>query len=95
MIALIQLAHPLGAGLPDGFTRLAWLTHRTIAEYVGASRALVTLQMNRLRRQGLIRYSRRYIDVHLPHLEEALRHQAVHVRQHFEERPYATASLAF
>jgi len=95
MMALIQLAHTLGAARPDGFTRLAWLTHRIIAEYVGTSRALVTFQMNRLRRQGLIRYSRRYIDVHLPHLEQALRPQVIHVRQHFEERPHATASQVF
>src|SRR5262249_18870241 len=56
IIALIQLAYTFGAVLPDGFTRLAWLTHHTIAEYVGTSRAIVTSQMNRLKRQGLIRY---------------------------------------
>ena len=95
MIALIQLAHTLGAPLPDGFTRLAWLTHRTIGEYVGTSREIVTFQMNRLKRQGLIRYSRRYIDVHLGSIEKALRHQGIQVRQHFEERARAATSNTF
>jgi CRP-like cAMP-binding protein len=91
MTALIQLAYTLGSPLPDGFIRLAWLTHRTIAEYVGTSREIVTFQMNRLKRQGLIRYSRRHIDVHLRRLEEVLRHQGIRVRQHFEERSRTAA----
>lgn len=71
MVALVQLASQLGSQTPDGAVRLGSLTHNTIAEYVGTSREIVTFQMNRLRRQGLLRYSRRHIDVYaLPLLEQ-------------------------
>jgi CRP-like cAMP-binding protein len=79
MVALAQLAGMLGAPLPDGATRIASLTHQTIAEYVGTSREIVTFQMNRLRRLGLIRYTRRYIDVYTGAVEEALRQQGITV----------------
>jgi CRP/FNR family transcriptional regulator, cyclic AMP receptor protein len=79
MLALTQLARSLGTPLPDGSTRIASLTHHTIAEYVGTSREIVTYQMNRLRRLGLIRYTRRYIDVYAAALEQLLRQQGVFV----------------
>lgn len=82
MLALSQLARSLGTPLPDGSTRIASLTHHTIAEYVGTSREIVTYQMNRLRRLGLIRYTRRYIDVYVPALEQLLRQQGVFVTPH-------------
>jgi CRP/FNR family cyclic AMP-dependent transcriptional regulator len=78
-VALAQLAGMLGAPLPDGATRIDSLTHRTIAEYVGTSREIVTFQMNRLRRLGMIRYTRRYIDVYTGALEDALRQQGITV----------------
>jgi len=78
-VALAQLARMLGAPLPDGTTRIASLTHRTIAEYVGTSREIVTFQMNRLRRLGMIRYTRRYIDVYTGAIEDALRQQGITV----------------
>jgi CRP/FNR family transcriptional regulator, cyclic AMP receptor protein len=67
-ISLMRLALSVGGAMPDGATRLPSLTHREIAEYVGTSREIVTFQMNRLRRLGLLRYSRSYIDVDLPAL---------------------------
>jgi len=79
MVALLQLADQMGVPQPDGTTRLASLTHHTIAEYIGTSREIVTYQMNRLRRSGMIRYTRRYIDVFTPVLIEALREQGLHV----------------
>jgi len=79
MVALLQLADQMGTPLPDGAMRLASLTHHTIAEYIGTSREIVTFQMNRLRRAGMIRYTRRYIDVVTPALVEALRKQGLHV----------------
>jgi len=79
MLALSQLAGSLGTPLPDGSTRIASLTHHTIAEYVGTSREIVTYQMNRLRRLGLIRYTRRYIDIYVGALEQLLRQQGVFV----------------
>jgi CRP/FNR family transcriptional regulator, cyclic AMP receptor protein len=81
MLALSQLARTLGTPLPDGSTRIASLTHHTIAEYVGTSREIVTFQMNRLRRLGLIRYTRRYIDIYTYALEQALRQQGATVTQ--------------
>jgi CRP-like cAMP-binding protein len=74
--ALLQLANDLGSEMPDGAVRIASLTHHTLAEYVGTSREIVTFQMNRLRRLGLIRYSRQFIDVNPEPLREALRGSA-------------------
>ena len=79
MVALAQLAGMLGAPLPDGATRIGSLTHQTIAEYVGTSREIVTFQMNRLRRLGMIRYTRRYIDVYTGAMDDALRQQGITV----------------
>jgi CRP-like cAMP-binding protein len=73
MVALLTLAADLGAELPDGTVRIPSLTHHTLAGYVGTSREVVTFQMNRLRRMGLIRYSRQFIDVHPKLLREALK----------------------
>jgi CRP/FNR family cyclic AMP-dependent transcriptional regulator len=79
MLALLQLAADLGAPMPDGSLRVALLTHHTIAEFVGTSREIVTFQMNRLRRMGLVRYSRKHIDVHAQALWENLRQQGISV----------------
>ena len=81
MLSLVQLASTLGTLQPDGSMRIASLTHHTIAEYVGTSREIVTFQMNRLRRQGFLRYSRKHIDVYLQAMEQALREQGIHMPQ--------------
>jgi hypothetical protein len=39
----------------------------------------VTFQMNRLRRMGLVRYSRKHIDVYAQALRENLRQQGVSI----------------
>ena len=75
MLALLQLASDLGTQAPDGAMRVASLTHHTIAEFVGTSREIVTFQMNRLRRMGLIRYSRKFIDVYSAAMRENLKQQ--------------------
>jgi len=77
MLALIQLGTTLGTPTGDGYTRIASLTHHTIAEYVGTSREIVTFQMNRLRRKGLLRYSRKFIDILPQALHQALAEQGV------------------
>jgi len=76
-LALLQLSEGLGSPLPDGSSRIASLTHHSIAEYVGTSREIVTFQMNRLRRLGMVRYTRRYIDVYAQALSEMLRAQGI------------------
>jgi CRP-like cAMP-binding protein len=78
-LALLQLAADLGAPMPDGSLRIAALTHYTIAEFVGTSREIVTFQMNRLRRLGLLRYSRKNIDIYADALRENLREQGVSI----------------
>lgn len=79
MLALVQLANTLGTPAADNATRVASLTHHTLAEFVGTSREIVTFQMNRLRRLGLIRYSRQHIDIYVKPMEGALREQGIHV----------------
>ena len=73
LLAFAQLAELLGTPQPDGAIRVDSLTHQMIADYVGTSREIVTFQMNRFRRLGLIRYNRRYIDVYSGAVTEALR----------------------
>jgi CRP-like cAMP-binding protein len=85
LLAFAQLADLLGTPQPDGATRIDSLTHQTIADYVGTSREIVTFQMNRIRRLGLIRYNRRYIDVYSRAVAEALRQHGIHL----PERPAA------
>ena len=77
MLALLQLAADLGVPMPDGSLSVASLTHHTIAEIVGTSREIVTFQMNRLRRMGLLRYSRKHIDVYAQALRENLRQEGI------------------
>jgi CRP-like cAMP-binding protein len=85
MLALLQLATDLGTTTPDGAVRVASLTHHTIAEFVGTSREIVTFQMNRLRRMGLIRYSRKYIDVYTQAMRENLKQQGMSIPRGSEE----------
>jgi len=81
MLALLQLANSTGTLMSDGATRIGSLTHHTISEYVGTSREIVTFQMNRLRRLGLLRYSRRHIDIFSPAIEQVLRDQGIRCGQ--------------
>jgi len=73
MLALIQLAGNNAIQTVEGCTRVASLTHQTIAEYVGTSREIVTFQLNRLRKLGMIKYSRKFMDIDVPRLREAMR----------------------
>jgi CRP-like cAMP-binding protein len=77
MLAMVRLASELGDEQPDGLVRMRALTHSVIAEYVGTSREIVTFQMNRLRRLGILKYSRQYIDVNTAALQEMLRERKV------------------
>ena len=71
-LSLLQLANASGAPLAGGWTRIPPLPHRTIAEYPGTSREIVTHEMNLMRQQGLLRYSRAYIEIHMDAVREAL-----------------------
>lgn len=78
MRALLRFSEKLGARVEDGSSRVPPLTHQLISEYVGTSREIVTFQMNRLRQEGFIRYSRRGIEVYTDSLREYLQRQAGH-----------------
>jgi CRP-like cAMP-binding protein len=77
MLGLVQLAIDLGSEAEDGSTRVAHLTHDTIADFVGTSREIVSGQMNRLRRLGLIRYSRKHLDVYPQAMLDELKQQGM------------------
>ena len=81
MLALVQLAGALGTPMADGSTRIVSLTHHTLAEYIGTSREIITFQMNRLRRAGMIRYSRKSIDIYAGAIKSALHEQGVSLPQ--------------
>ncbi len=83
--ALLRFADHLGAASEDGSLRIPPLTHQAISEYVGTSREIVTFQMNHLRQNGFLRYSRRGIQVYADALREHLHSQRV--RQHSRVQP--------
>jgi len=58
---LLQYGERFGTRTEDGSVELPPLTHELLSDYIGTSRELVTHFMNRFRREGLIRYSRREI----------------------------------
>jgi CRP/FNR family transcriptional regulator, cyclic AMP receptor protein len=76
-IALAQIARAIGTPNPNGGIRVIGLTHRSIGEYVGTTREIVTVEMNNLRRLGFLEYSRRYTDVYVDALAEWLRQKSV------------------
>jgi CRP/FNR family transcriptional regulator len=79
MLSLITLAEDVGTPLADGSVRIGSLTHLTLAQYIGTSREIVTFQLNRLRRAGMLRYSRRFMDIHVPQMRGELNRLGVKV----------------
>ena len=72
--ALLRFAQSQGNQLlDDGAVRIPPMTHDLISDYVGTTREIVTLNMNQFRQQGLIRYSRKCIDIRCDALQEYLR----------------------
>src|ERR1051325_7391909 len=76
--SLLRFADRLGTRTEDGSIKIPPLTHQVISEYVGTSREIVTFQMNHLRQKGLLRYSRKGIQVYVDALRE---HLAAHTGQ--------------
>jgi CRP-like cAMP-binding protein len=70
--SLLRFAERLGTRTEDGSVKIPPLTHQVISEYVGTSREIVTFQMNHLRQKGLLRYSRKGIQVYMDALREHL-----------------------
>jgi CRP-like cAMP-binding protein len=73
MRALLRFAARFGSRAEDGSMRIPPMTHQLISEYVGTSREIVTFQMNRLRQEGFVRYSRKGIDIYNESLADHLR----------------------
>jgi CRP/FNR family transcriptional regulator, cyclic AMP receptor protein len=94
MLAIAQLAKDLGTRLSDGSLRMPPLTHHTIAEYVGTSREIVTFQMNRLRRLGMLTYSRKKIEVSVQALYDELHQRGVVVPDRGRTGQHVSASGA-
>jgi CRP/FNR family cyclic AMP-dependent transcriptional regulator len=93
MLGLLQLAESLG--MPNnGAMRLAPLTHQIIAEYVGTSREIVTSQMTELRRAGMLQYSRKFIDVNVAMIREALQLESMEAEPAAAASPSLARSLA-
>ena len=58
---LVRLADRIGSEDTKGLTRLLPLSHLLLAQYIGTSREIITVYMNRFRDKGLLAYSRREI----------------------------------
>jgi len=80
-LTLVRFAEKMGTRGEDGAVKIPPLTHQLISDYVGTSREIVTFQMNQLRQQGYIRYSRKAIEVYADALREHLRQKAMSADQ--------------
>lgn len=76
--SLLRFADRLGAPGEDDCINIPPLTHQVLAEYVGTTREIITLQMNQLRHKGLLRYSRKGIQIYAQALRDHLRQQSGH-----------------
>ena len=56
-------------------TRIPDASKQLLSEYLGTSREIVTFQMNHLRHEGFLRYSRKSIEIYADALAEHLRKQ--------------------
>jgi CRP/FNR family cyclic AMP-dependent transcriptional regulator len=91
MLALLQFAREAGVRTAGGSTRVESLTHQTLAEYVGTSREVVTFQLNSLRKLGLLSYNRKYIDISVEGLEEAIRQASPRTPEKLHKKGRAVA----
>jgi CRP/FNR family transcriptional regulator len=71
LLSLLQLAESLGVDTGPA-TRIPPLTHQLLAGYVGTSREIVTAHLTAFRRQGLLKYSRKFIDIDAPQVRKKL-----------------------
>src|SRR5215468_1706274 len=62
--SLLRFATRMGTPTEDGAIAIPPLTHQVLAQYVGTTREIITFQMNQLRQKGLLRYSRKGIQIY-------------------------------
>jgi CRP-like cAMP-binding protein len=60
---LLHFGDRMGTPVQDGRINIPPFTHQVIAQYVGTTREIVSFQMNQLRHRGLLRYSRKGIQI--------------------------------
>jgi CRP/FNR family cyclic AMP-dependent transcriptional regulator len=70
--SLLRFADRMGTRNEDGCIAIPPLTHQVIAQYVGTTREIITLQMNQLRQKGFLRYSRKGMQIYAAALREYL-----------------------
>lgn len=75
-LSLIHFAKS-GTRESDGAVLIPPMSHELLSGYTATSREMVTFQMNHLRRQGFVRYSRKAIELYPEALAEHLRTQRV------------------
>jgi CRP-like cAMP-binding protein len=76
--SLLRLADRMGTRTgDDGCIGIPPLTHQVIADYVGTTREMINLQMNQLRHNGSLRYSRKGIQIYAQALRDYLRPQGL------------------
>jgi CRP/FNR family cyclic AMP-dependent transcriptional regulator len=90
--ALLRFSDRLGTKSEDGSVKIPPLTHQVISEYVGTSREIVTFQMNHLRQQGYLRYSRKGIQVYADALRDHLQAQSRHRQEWPDKGPQTVSS---
>jgi len=72
--SLLRLADRMGIRTgDDACIGIPPLTHQVIADYVGTTREMINLQMNQLRHNGSVRYSRKGIQIYAQALRDCLR----------------------
>jgi len=70
--SLLRFSERLGSLEDDGSVRMMPFTHKMLSGYVGTTREVVTLHMNRFRRQGYVSYSRFGISLYRESLRTVL-----------------------
>jgi CRP/FNR family transcriptional regulator len=70
--ALAQLATRTGIQESGSALRMPPLTHEFLAQFIGTSREMVTLHMNRFRKGGYVSYSRRSLSLYSDALQDWL-----------------------
>ena len=70
--SLIRFSERFGVQEQGGSVWMMPLTHEMLSRYIGTSREIVTHNMNRVRKQGCVTYSRQGIRLHLDLLRKVL-----------------------
>jgi CRP-like cAMP-binding protein len=70
---LLRFADRMGTPAEDGTTGIPPFTHQVIAQYVGTTREIISFQMNQLRHRGLLRYSRKGMQIDARAMRDYLR----------------------